>query len=277
MRLARTRNELAAARAGLDGRVALVPTMGNLHAGHLALIDAAHEHADHVVASVFVNPLQFGPSEDFGRYPRTPNEDRASLAEAGVALLFTPSTAEMYPDGVDGARRIEVPASLGGILDGATRPGHFDGVATVVRLLFDLVEPDVAVFGEKDFQQLLVIRWLVHNFRLPIEIIGLPTVREPDGLALSSRNQYLSADERAQAPAIFTALTAIAGAIREGHHDWDHLETHGRNALTGAGLRPDYFEIRNADDLSAPIAGDPLVILTAAHLGETRLIDNLRV
>ena len=277
MRLARTRKELAAARADLDGRIALVPTMGNLHAGHLALVDAAHAHADHVVASVFVNPLQFGPSEDFDRYPRTPDEDRAALAEAGVDLLFTPRVDEMYPDGAEAARRIEVPRALGGILDGAARPGHFDGVATVVRLLFDLVKPDIALFGEKDFQQLLVIRWLVHNFRLPIEIVGLPTVREPDGLALSSRNQYLSADERARAPAIFTALTAVAGAIREGHHDWAHLETRGLNALTGAGFTPDYFEIRNADDLSEPAPDAPLVILTAARLGGTRLIDNLRV
>jgi pantoate--beta-alanine ligase len=146
-----------------------------------------------------------------------------------------------------------------------------------VRLLFDLVKPDVAVFGEKDFQQLLVIRWLVHNFRLPIEIVGLPTVREPDGLALSSRNQYLSADERKRAPAIFAALTAIAGAIRDGHHDWEHLETRGLNALTGAGLAPDYFEIRNAEDLSEPTPDASLVILTAARLGKTRLIDNLRI
>ena len=277
MRLARTRHELAAARADLDGRVALVPTMGNLHAGHLALVDAAREHADHVVASVFVNPLQFGPNEDFDRYPRTPDEDRTALAQAGVDLLFTPSTAEMYPDGLEAARRIEVPPALGGVLDGEARPGHFDGVATVVRILFDLVRPDVAVFGEKDFQQLLVIRWLVHNFRLPIEIVGLPTVRESDGLALSSRNQYLTADQRARAPAIFTALTAIAGAVREGHDDWNHLETRGLNALTGAGLAPDYFEIRKAGDLSAPDANASLVILAAARVGNTRLIDNLRV
>lgn len=277
MRLARTRNELAVARAELDGRVALVPTMGNLHAGHLALIDAAHEHADHIIASVFVNPLQFGPTEDFERYPRTPDEDRAALAEAGVDLLFTPSTTEMYPDGIDDARRIEVPPTLGGILDGASRPGHFDGVATVVRILFDLVKPDVAVFGEKDLQQLLVIRWLVHNFRLPIEIIGVPTVREPDGLALSSRNQYLSEDERERAPAIFRALTTIADAIRDGHDDWNELETRGLTALTNAGLAPDYFEIRNANELTQPTANQPLVVLTAARLGKTRLIDNLPV
>ncbi len=277
MRLARTRHELAAARADLDGRVALVPTMGNLHAGHLALVDTAREHADHVVASVFVNPLQFGPAEDFERYPRTPDDDRAAFAEAGVDLLFTPSTSEMYPDGPDAARRIEVPSALGGILEGAVRPGHFDGVATVVRVLFDLVKPDVAVFGDKDFQQLLVIRWLVHNFRLPIEIIGLPTVREPDGLALSSRNQYLSADERERAPAIVTALTMVADAIREGHHDWAQLESRGLDALTDAGLVPDYFRIRDAEDLSAPTPDASLVILTAARLGKTRLIDNLRV
>lgn len=277
MRLARTRKELAAARADLDGRVALVPTMGNLHAGHLALIDAAREHADRVVASVFVNPLQFGAGEDFDRYPRTPDDDRVALAEAGVDLLFTPSTAEMYPDGLDAARRIEVPSALGDVLDGASRPGHFDGVATVVRALFDLVKPDVAVFGEKDFQQLLVIRWLVHNFRLPIEIVGLPTVREPDGLAMSSRNRYLSADERVRAPEIFTALTATADAIREGHHDWARLEARGRTALADAGLEPDYFEVRNAADLSPPTVDAPLVILTAARLENTRLIDNLRV
>ena len=275
MRLTRTRAELKAARADLEGRVAFVPTMGNLHAGHLALVEAAHGHADHVAASVFVNPLQFGAGEDFDRYPRTPDADRAKLAEAGVALLFEPTTEEMYPD--DDVRRIEVPASLGGILDGASRPGHFDGVATVVRLLFDLVEPDVAVFGEKDFQQLLVIRWLVQNFRLPIEIVGVPTLREPDGLAMSSRNQYLSADERRRAPAMFTALTALAGAIRDGHQDWEHLEGQGTHALESAGFQVDYVAIRDANDLSAPRADGDLVILAAGRLGNTRVIDNLRV
>ena len=277
MRIARTRQELASARADLDGRVAFVPTMGNLHAGHVALIDAAHAHADHVVASVFVNPLQFGEGEDFDRYPRTPDADRAALAEAGVDLLFMPSAADLLPEGESDLGRIAVPETLGGVLEGASRPGHFDGVATIVRLLFDLVRPDVAVFGEKDFQQLLVIRWLVRNYRLPIEIVGVPTLREPDGLALSSRNQFLNADERARAPTIFTALTAIVGAIREDHHDWARLGERGYNALTGAGLEPDYFVVRNADNLSAPTVGAPLVVLTAARLGPTRLIDNLRV
>lgn len=274
MRLARTRDELKAARAGLNGRVAFVPTMGNLHAGHLALVEAAHGHGDSVVASVFVNPLQFGAGEDFDRYPRTPDADRAKLAEAGVALLFQPSTDDMYPD--DDVRRIEVPEGLAGVLEGASRPGHFDGVATVVRLLFDLVGPDVAVFGEKDFQQLLVIRWLVRNFRLPIEIVGVPTLREPDGLAMSSRNQYLDADERRRAPAMFTMLTALAGAIRDGHTDWPHLEERGRNALDGAGFDVDYVAIRDANDLGAPRADGELVVLAAGRLGRTRLIDNLR-
>jgi pantoate--beta-alanine ligase len=277
MRIARSRQELANARDDFDGRVALVPTMGNLHAGHVALVDAAHAHADTGVASVFVNPLQFGAGEDYDRYPRTFDADRAALAEAGADLMFAPSADEMVPAGESDVGAIAVPAELGAVLEGASRPGHFDGVATIVRLLFDLVRPDVAIFGEKDYQQLLVVRWLVDRYRLPIEIVGVPTLREPDGLAMSSRNQFLTPDERARAPAIFTALTAIAGAIREDHHDWAKLEERGTNALAGADMAPDYFAIRNADDLSEPTPGAPLVILTAVRLGNTRLIDNLRV
>jgi pantoate--beta-alanine ligase len=203
--------------------------------------------------------------------------DRAALEAAGVALLFAPMTDDMYPEGEGAIARVRVPASLTEPLEGASRPGHFDGVATVVKRLFEFVTPDVAVFGEKDFQQLLVIRWLVLEFGLPVEIIGEQTVREPDGLAMSSRNRYLDAGQRAAAPALFKALTAAAGAIRHGHHDWQILSQRGRTALERAGLEPDYFEVRDADTLGAPADGGPQVVLAAARLGPARLIDNLRV
>lgn len=277
MRVARTRADLAAALADARGTVGFVPTMGNLHRGHLALVAAARSKADYIAASIFVNPLQFGPSEDYKNYPRTFDEDCAALAAAGVDLVFAPSVQDMYPDGAAAAAQVVVPSALSDTLDGASRPGHFDGVATVVKLLFDLVHPDVAVFGEKDFQQLLVIRWLVDAYRLPIAIVGEPTVREADGLALSSRNQYLTPDERARAPAIFAALSAAADAIRRGERAWAALSERGAQALASAGLRPDYFEIRNAADLSAPRDRTPLVVLAAARLGKARLIDNLGI
>jgi pantoate--beta-alanine ligase len=257
-------------------RIALVPTMGNLHAGHVHLVEQARRHASRVVVSVFVNPLQFGKNEDFDRYPRTPGEDGRQLAAARADLLFLPSVAEVYPHGLETQTRIEVPG-LSDILCGAFRPGHFSGVATVVNMLLGMVQPDVALFGEKDYQQLAVIRAMVRDLHLPVEVIGVPTVRAPDGLALSSRNQYLTVPERALAPRIFEALGAVAAGLRGGSNDYVALGAEGAERLRAAGFRPDYFEIRRPD-LALPLPGDPeLVILVAAWLGRARLLDNLRV
>jgi pantoate--beta-alanine ligase len=261
-------------RSGL--RVAFVPTMGNLHAGHMSLLAAARYRGDKVVASIFVNPLQFGPSEDYTAYPRTLAEDQKLLQEAYCDLLFAPSVAEMYPTGGD-QRTLVMVRGLSDILDGRFRPGHFDGVATVVTKLFGIVAPDVAVFGEKDFQQLLVVRHMTLDLALPVEIIGAPTVRAPDGLALSSRNRYLSADERARAPAIHHALIEAARALYAGSADYEALESQGAQAIAHAGMTLDYFSIKSAIDLSVPTsASSELVILAAARLGRARLIDNIR-
>lgn len=259
-----------------DARIAFVPTMGNLHAGHLALVEHARRQAEHVVASVFVNPTQFGPNEDFDRYPRTENEDAAKLAAAGVDLLFLPSVAEMYPGGTAEATFVDVPG-LSGDLCGAHRPGHFRGVATVVARLFNLVQPDVAVFGEKDFQQLAIIRRMVRDLGFPVDVQGVATARDADGLALSSRNQYLTAEERALAPGLHATLRDLAGRLRSGA-DGHELERAGMDQLARVGFRPEYVAIRRVADLRPARAGDrDLVILVAAHLGKTRLIDNLRV
>ena len=256
-------------------RVALVPTLGNLHAGHLALVKRAHELAERVVVSIFVNPMQFGPKEDFGAYPRTPEADRLQLAVNGVDLLFTPEVDEVYPGGVENVSRVEVPA-LSGILDGASRPGHFTGVATVVTKLFSMVQPDVAIFGEKDYQQLLVIRRMTADLCLPVEIVGHPTVREPDGLAMSSRNQYLTKPERAQAPLLNYVLRETVLALRAGERDFAALQQQAMQRLDQEGFRSDYVEIRQADSLMAPGAGDTrFVVLGAAQLGKARLIDNV--
>ena len=256
-------------------RVALVPTLGNLHAGHLALVKRAHELAERVVVSIFVNPMQFGPQEDFGAYPRTPEADRLQLAVNGVDLLFAPEVDEVYPGGVDNVSRVEVPA-LSGILDGASRPGHFTGVATVVTKLFNMVQPDVAIFGEKDYQQLLVIRRMTADLCLPVEIVGHPTVREPDGLAMSSRNQYLTKSERAQAPLLNYVLRETVLALRAGERDFAALQQQAMQRLDQEGFRSDYVEIRQADSLMAPGAGDTrFVVLGAAQLGKARLIDNV--
>lgn len=258
-------------------RIAFVPTMGNLHAGHLALIEAAREHGEHVVASVFVNPLQFAPNEDLDAYPRTLEADQRALAAAGADLLFAPPVDEMYPDGTALQTRVAVPA-LGDLLCGASRPGHFEGVATVVTKLFAIVAPDVAVFGRKDFQQLTIIRRLVRDLSLPVEVVGIPTVRADDGLALSSRNGYLSSDERARAPALQQALQRIAEGIRAGDPDFAALEEHGRTQLAASGLRPDYLSVRRSADLQPAGPEDQsLVILGAAWLGRTRLIDNIEI
>ncbi|MBT8769450.1 pantoate--beta-alanine ligase [Metapseudomonas boanensis] len=266
----------AVARARSEGkRVGFVPTMGNLHAGHVALVDKASQRADFVVTSIFVNPLQFGPSEDLAKYPRTLVADQEKLVAAGCHLLFHPDVEEMYPDGMQGQTRVNVPIVSEGLC-GGSRPGHFEGVATVVSKLFNMVQPDLAVFGEKDFQQLAVIRKLARDLNMPIQIIGEPTVRAEDGLALSSRNGYLDDAQRNAAPALYRTLQQLAKAIREGHRDFDQLVAEGQAELVKAGFRPDYLEIREATHLRPANAEDlQLVILAAAFMGATRLIDNL--
>lgn len=260
-----------------DERVAFVPTMGNLHRGHIHLVERARELAPRTVASIFVNPTQFGPKEDFAGYPRTLDEDSRQLAAVGLDLLFAPSVAEMYPRPLNEMTQVTVP-ELSGILCGASRPIHFRGVATVVSKLFNMVQPDVALFGEKDWQQLMVIRRLVADLDFPVQIVGVPTVREPDGLAMSSRNGYLTAEERAIAPVLYAALTVCAERLRAGERDHDRLANEAKARLAAAGFRPDYFEIRRARDLQLPAEGDTdLRILAAAWLGRARLIDNLAV
>jgi pantoate--beta-alanine ligase len=256
-------------------RIGFVPTMGNLHAGHLSLLAAARYRADRVIASVFVNPLQFGPQEDFARYPRTPIEDVRLLAEAQCDLLFAPGVSEIFPDGGTQPTLVSV-RGLSEILCGQFRPGHFDGVVTVVAKLFGIVAPDVAIFGEKDYQQYLLIRRMTLDLALPVEVIGAPTVRANDGLALSSRNRYLTPAERARAPAIYQALRAAVGRIDAGDRDYEGIEHAGREALERAQMAADYFSIRNAVDLSVPAEASDLIVLTAARLGRSRLIDNLR-
>ncbi len=277
-----TLTTIAAVRARVRGwhreghRVAFVPTMGNLHAGHLSLIEAARRHGERFVASIFVNPMQFGPNEDFAHYPRTPTQDERMLAAAGCDLMFMPAVEEVYPHGPERATRVEVPG-LSRILDGEVRPGHFEGVATVVAKLFHIVEPDIAVFGEKDFQQLTVIRRMVADLCMPVEIIAAPTVRELDGFAKSSRNQYLNQAERALAPAIYATLQAAAQRIRAADTDYASIERAGFTALEVAGFRVDYFSVRQAADLGPPAAGGDVVVLTAVRLGQARLIDNIRI
>lgn len=278
MNTVKTIRELRAtvALARAEGKqIGFVPTMGNLHAGHVALVEKAAQRADFVVASIFVNPLQFGPSEDLGSYPRTLVADQEKLLEAGCHLLFHPEVDEMYPDGMASQTRVSVQGVSEGLC-GASRPGHFDGVATVVTKLFNLVQPDLAVFGQKDFQQLAVIRTLVRDLNMPIQIIGEPTIRAEDGLALSSRNGYLNAEQRAAAPILYRSLQQIATALGAGEQDFASLIEAARQQLLSAGLRPDYLEIRETNSLRPATATDrQLVILVAAFLGGTRLIDNL--
>jgi pantoate--beta-alanine ligase len=268
----------AVARARSEGkRIGLVPTMGNLHNGHAALVTKAAQRADFVVATIFVNPMQFGPNEDLATYPRTLAADQERLIEAGCHLLFTPNVEEMYPHGMADQTTVSVPCISEGLC-GASRPGHFDGVSTVVSKLFNMVQPDLAVFGEKDFQQLAVIRALVRDLNMPIQIIGEPTVRAQDGLALSSRNGYLDAEQRAAAPALYKVIQQIGAAIRNGDRDFVALLDAGKKQLEAAGLRPDYLEVREAIALRPATAQDSdLVILAAAFLGKTRLIDNLHL
>ena len=279
----RTVTTIADVRALVHGwrrageRIVFVPTMGNLHAGHVSLIEAARAHGERFVASIFVNPMQFGPNEDFAHYPRTPERDEQMLREAGCDLMFMPDVAEMYPNGSQRATRVEVPG-LSAILCGEFRPGHFEGVTTVVAKLLHIVEPDAAVFGEKDYQQLTIIRRMVRELCMPVEILAAPTVRDADGLAMSSRNQYLSPEERAKVPAIHRALQAAARRLSAGEQDYAGIERAGIDALEREGFRPDYFAVRRAEDLAAAQPDTRhLVVLTAARLGKARLIDNLQV
>ncbi len=281
MQTVHTLAELRAALRDLPDR-ALVPTMGNLHAGHLALVARARALRVPVVASIFVNRLQFAPHEDFDRYPRTLQRDAQLLAAAGCDLLFAPLEAAMYPQ--PQTFRVRPDPALADILDGASRPGHFEGVATVVMKLFQMVQPAHAVFGKKDYQQLLIIRRMVEQFALPVAIIGLDTVRDADGLALSSRNGYLTPEQRAQAPQLQAALHGLAGQLHAitTPAAMHALETQALQALTAQGWAPDYLTIRRRSDLSAASADDaqnhvPRVVLGAARLGGTRLIDNLEV
>lgn len=280
MNIVRTVRELRAAvtHARNEGkRIGFVPTMGNLHEGHAALIEKASQRVDFVVASIFINPLQFGPQEDLASYPRTLEADKERLFQAGCNLLFAPSTEEIYPHGLTGQTRISVSGVSEGLC-GASRPGHFEGVATVVCKLFNMVQPDLAIFGQKDFQQLAVIRTLVSDLNMPIQIIGEPTVRASDGLALSSRNGYLDEQQRSVAPTIYRILSDMAAAIHAGESHFKTLITAGTKALQAAGFRPDYLEIREANHLTTATPDDQhLVILVAAFIGTTRLIDNLLV
>jgi len=261
-----------------DGaRVGFVPTMGNLHKGHYSLLDAARARADRVVASVFVNPTQFGPREDFASYPRTLAEDAAGLEAHGCDLLFAPTVDEIYPYGPVDMVRIEVPI-VSAMLEGEFRPGHFAGVATVVTKLFNLVQPDVAVFGQKDYQQLLVIRRMVRDLALPIEIVAAPTLREANGLAMSSRNQYLTSEQRAHAGLIHQTLRGMGDALRAGIAI-EVIERDARAALEHAAFQVDYIVLRRAEDLGVPEPGQRrgLVALAAAKLGRARLIDNFLI
>ncbi|SCZ55149.1 pantoate--beta-alanine ligase [Thiohalomonas denitrificans] len=258
-------------------RVALVPTMGNLHEGHLVLVDRAREQADRVVVSVFVNPTQFVQGEDFDSYPRTPEEDAELLRRRRADVVFLPEEAEIYPRGREGISFVEVPG-ISEQLCGASRPGHFRGVATVVMKLFHIVQPDVAIFGEKDFQQLAVLRRMAEDLSMAVELVGVSTVRETDGLAMSSRNRYLSPNERQKAPALYRMLMGLAAHIESGERDIMKLEGEGMARLAEAGFEPEYVSVRRADDLQLPRGDEKdLVLLAAARLGRARLIDNLIV
>ena len=257
--------------------VALVPTMGNLHEGHISLLARAREIADRSVVSIFVNPIQFGRGEDYERYPSTLDADRAKLEAAGLDLLFAPNLAELYPGGIEEDTRVTVPA-LSDILCGEFRPGHFSGVATVVSKLFINTQPDFALFGEKDFQQVMVIRRMTRDLLFPVEIIGMPIIREADGLAMSSRNSYLKPEERKVAAGIYTSLTQAAEELRNQSQSITTLESRCAAELKALGMRPEYISVRDATDLTLPKAGcQDLIILAAAWLGGARLIDNIRV
>lgn len=276
-----TVQDVSALRAAIRGwrskgeTVGFVPTMGNLHEGHQSLVKLARARTERVVASVFVNPTQFGPNEDFERYPRTLLQDQAALAEQDCDLLFAPDVATIYPFGATHSVSLRVP-QITETLEGAHRPGHFDGVATVVCKLFNLVQPDIAVFGQKDFQQLKVIERMVRDLSLPVKVMAAPTLRADDGLALSSRNQYLSSEERSRAVLIHDTLAKMRELFRQGHA-WQALEQMAASRLARAGFAPDYAVIRRVEDLAEPAEDqrEGLIALIAARLGTTRLIDNL--
>ena len=277
-----TLDSIAALRTQVDawrrgGNVAFVPTMGNLHQGHLALVRAARSMADRVVVSIFVNPLQFGAGEDFASYPRTLEADSAMLMGEGADLLFAPGPEIMYPRPQEEQTRVEVPG-LSELLCGHTRPGHFVGVATVVCKLFNMVQPDIALFGKKDYQQLMVIRRMAEDLAMPVRVVGMDTVREASGLAMSSRNGYLTEQERAVAPILYRVLTGLAAELRRGSEDYAGLQAQAAIELDENGFRTDYIAVRRADDLAEPAPGEPrLVVLAAAYLGRARLIDNIEV
>jgi pantoate--beta-alanine ligase len=268
---------IAALRAALAGerRTAFVPTMGNLHAGHLALVEQARQLGAPVVTSIFVNRLQFAPHEDFDTYPRTFERDCELLRGAGCDIVFAPNETELYPE--PQGYKVHPPAALADILEGHFRPGFFVGVCTVVLKLFQCVQPAVAVFGKKDYQQLMIVRNMVRQLAMPIEIVGLETARADDGLALSSRNGYLSAAERQEAVLLSQALRAVVDAVRAGARDFDALESAALEQLRTRGWAPDYVAVRRQADLAPPDAASPLVVLGAARLGATRLIDNLEI
>ena len=274
MQIARDRETLAKARARVgQSSISLVPTMGNLHQGHLSLVDAAKAKAEEVWVSLFVNPLQFGEGEDFESYPRTFDSDVAQLESRNVQLLFAPSVSEMYLGGVHAPTRLALPP-LAGELCGRHRPGHFEGACTAVLKLFNLVCPDWACFGEKDYQQLTLIKKMVQDLHVPVEVVPVPTVREPDGLAMSSRNSYLDSEQRKTASGLYRQLQAIASELERGSGDFNALEQSALRALEAEGWVTDYIEIRSPS-LDAPKQGTDLRVLGAARLGTTRLIDNV--
>lgn len=279
MKIVRSIEDLRAQLSG-QNRVAFVPTMGNLHAGHLSLMRLARQHGDPVVASIFVNRLQFQPHEDFDQYPRTLQDDAEKLQRENVYVCFAPDERVMYPEPQE--YRVAPPKDLADILEGEFRPGFFVGVTTVVLKLFACVQPRAAVFGKKDYQQLMIVRRMVKQFALPVEIIAAETVRADDGLALSSRNAYLSETERAEAPRLYRVLGEVKQRVNGGERDLLRVEAWARDALVAAGWQPDYVAIRTRADLKAPTAAqldahEPLVVLAAAKLGATRLIDNLEL
>ena len=274
--LAALRAEIKAAKSA-GKRVGFVPTMGNLHEGHMILVDQAHRECDFVVASIFVNPLQFNDIDDLGRYPRTLTADQQHLVDRDCDLLFYPSVDEMYPDGQDNQTKVSVPVVSEGLC-GASRPGHFDGVSTVVSKLFNMVMPDAAFFGEKDYQQLAVIRKMTHDLNMALDIVGVTTCREDNGLAMSSRNNYLSEEERAQAGHIWIELNRVIDGLKAGSKNFFDLIQQGKINLIKQGFKPDYLEIRNAQTLKPAVEHDEqVVVLVAAILGKARLIDNIRV
>ena len=275
--------EIAALRERVRGwrqageRIGLVPTMGNLHGGHLTLVDKALAECDRVVVSIFVNPTQFVPGEDFAAYPRTYEADCGLLAERGIDVVFAPEVAEIYPNGPTLRTQVAVPA-LDNILCGVSRPGHFRGVATVVAKLLNIVQPDVAVFGLKDYQQLLVIEHMVRDLSLPVAVLGAAIAREPNGLAMSSRNVYLNTEQREQAGVLYATLTTMAERLRQGDHDRRGLIDWGQAQIQAAGLALDYLELRRSSDLADLRRGDThVVIAVAAYLGQARLIDNVQL